>query len=476
MISKTRFFTFLLFAFLLQALGSPLLVREVGDYSYVDRFSFTTFGDVKAAPNRGWRVSGVNNYEYASESWFIRKLTFYVDGSCTDPMSVSNYEYIVPFSSHGNAMNAFDGSSWRIPSSYSNIEWDIGFYFTEEEFPPPIRCVEIFFENEDPMVTTTNMEIALEKLYQPDSYSNGFSSPQEHEWKLLYEVRGLKSATNTIAFSETCITSSDVSLSAWGDSICDEEFNHATCLYDDGDCDGADESSSITTSLLSALFAVLGFITAFELIRRHNQRHNGQSQPVTLSAPAPAVQNVNEDREARRERILLNIIHKQVLSQSSKENQSSIENDNLSTTEQDHEKEEEEEGEEKAIAEPTIILPHEESLSSRYLRAAPKTDEEAQTPISTASDDSVVLKDDLYVKSLRSLRENSSRIVVNNDVEDSLYSPKVCPICCEEYKKGDDIAWSKNESCYHAYHVDCIMEWLMDHDDCPLCREKYIEL
>jgi len=445
--------------------------------NYVDRF--TTIGDVQAAPNRGWRVSGVDNDETASETWYVKRLIFYEDSKCISPLDVSKYyDYIVPFSSHGNPMIAFDpcdGRSWRIPSSHYTYreDWHIGFYFTEEEFPPAVRCVEIYLENEDPMVTTTNMRIALEKLYQ-DSYR--FSSPQEHEWKLLYEVRGLESGSNVISFSETCIAS-DVTLRYWGDSICDEEFNHATCLYDDGDCEDNFSTSPGIVALIAAILAVVTIIV-FKLVRRHNQRHNGQSQPVTpLSVPTPAVQNINEDREARRERILLSIIHKQVLSQPSKENQSSIENDNLSTTEQDHEKEEQEEGEEKANAEPTIILPHEESLSSRYLlRVAPKTDEEAQTPISTTSDDSVVLKDDLYVKSLRSMRENSSRIVVNNDVEDSLYSPKVCPICCEEYKKGDDIAWSKNESCYHAYHVDCIMEWLMDHDDCPLCREKYIEL
>ena len=57
----------------------------------------------------------------------------------------------------------------------------------------------------------------------------------------------------------------------------------------------------------------------------------------------------------------------------------------------------------------------------------------------------------------------------------SLYSPKSCPICLEPYKVGDDIAWSKNEACVHAFHLDCIMDWLMmGHDDCPLCRQDYL--
>lgn len=57
----------------------------------------------------------------------------------------------------------------------------------------------------------------------------------------------------------------------------------------------------------------------------------------------------------------------------------------------------------------------------------------------------------------------------------NLSCPQSCPICYESYKKGDSIAWSKNEKCFHAFHVDCIVEWLINHDDCPMCREKYVE-
>lgn len=56
----------------------------------------------------------------------------------------------------------------------------------------------------------------------------------------------------------------------------------------------------------------------------------------------------------------------------------------------------------------------------------------------------------------------------------SLYSPKSCPICLEEYKVGEEIAWSKNDQCAHAFHLDCALDWLMDHDECPVCREGYL--
>ena len=53
-------------------------------------------------------------------------------------------------------------------------------------------------------------------------------------------------------------------------------------------------------------------------------------------------------------------------------------------------------------------------------------------------------------------------------------APQSCSICYEEYKPGEEIAWSNNKHCRHDYHMNCIVEWLMKHDDCPTCRAEYI--
>lgn len=53
------------------------------------------------------------------------------------------------------------------------------------------------------------------------------------------------------------------------------------------------------------------------------------------------------------------------------------------------------------------------------------------------------------------------------------YSVQMCSICLEEYKVGDEIAWSRNDNCHHAFHKDCIIEWLVNHQNCPICRNKY---
>ena len=53
-------------------------------------------------------------------------------------------------------------------------------------------------------------------------------------------------------------------------------------------------------------------------------------------------------------------------------------------------------------------------------------------------------------------------------------SVQFCNICLEEYQVGEKIGWSRNNQCHHAFHKKCIVEWLMSHDDCPICRNTYI--
>ena len=49
-----------------------------------------------------------------------------------------------------------------------------------------------------------------------------------------------------------------------------------------------------------------------------------------------------------------------------------------------------------------------------------------------------------------------------------------CAICWMEYQEGEDICWSQNAECGHAFHRDCIQEWLIRHNDCPCCRSNYL--
>ena len=84
-------------------------------------------------------------------------------------------------------------------------------------------------------------------------------------------------------------------------------------------------------------------------------------------------------------------------------------------------------------------------------------------------------KDNICIETLRSIQSKRNIENVVDNVDKFLYLPRSCPICYDDYVKGDDVAWSKNEECCHAYHTDCIVPWLMDHDDCPMCRCVYVK-
>jgi len=67
-----------------------------------------------------------------------------------------------------------------------------------------------------------------------------------------------------------------------------------------------------------------------------------------------------------------------------------------------------------------------------------------------------------------------------------------CSICLDEYKSNDTISWAKDggdppsapvalannsgvaPGCDHIYHQGCLVSWLENHDDCPLCRRKLV--
>ena len=83
-----------------------------------------------------------------------------------------------------------------------------------------------------------------------------------------------------------------------------------------------------------------------------------------------------------------------------------------------------------------------------------------------------VKKQDILVDSFQEWR--STRHGIDDSIQSSIYSPKSCCICMAKYKHGDDICWSQNERCYHAFHLECMLEWLMKHNECPMCRRNYL--
>jgi len=57
--------------------------------------------------------------------------------------------------------------------------------------------------------------------------------------------------------------------------------------------------------------------------------------------------------------------------------------------------------------------------------------------------------------------------------------PNCCAVCLSSYSAGDRVDWSSNEACKHAFHEDCILDWLTKNQDgtpCPCCRQEFIAL
>jgi len=46
----------------------------------------------------------------------------------------------------------------------------------------------------------------------------------------------------------------------------------------------------------------------------------------------------------------------------------------------------------------------------------------------------------------------------------------MCSICFEPFSDNEDLSWSKTNKCQHVFHSECLVTWLMKHEDCPICR------
>jgi len=63
--------------------------------------------------------------------------------------------------------------------------------------------------------------------------------------------------------------------------------------------------------------------------------------------------------------------------------------------------------------------------------------------------------------------------------QDSHKIPNECAICLCDYEKGDTVVTSCNSECPHAFHQECIVEWLVKMQEgtpCPCCRRPFVQL
>ena len=49
-----------------------------------------------------------------------------------------------------------------------------------------------------------------------------------------------------------------------------------------------------------------------------------------------------------------------------------------------------------------------------------------------------------------------------------------CSICFGKFDKEELVCQSNDPDCPHIYHKECMEEWLMKNDQCPICRRPYL--
>lgn len=235
---------------------------------------------------------------------------------------------------------------------------------------------------------------------------------------------------------------------------------------------GNDDDPTVTVVIVALLIFVVCSVKGWlKYVKNSSQNSNNNAARSTNLRTRPAQRtpqqtrhagsSIVDERDIRRQFILTNIIHKKFVTKSSQANddtEAGTSQDNFQSVEID-------EGE--------VIFPHEAIIRERLERiASMRLGDEEQGGVIATNDK----KDDICIETLRSIRsEMNIQLDIEQSLGESLYSPRSCPICCEDYVKGDDVAWSKNEDCCHAFHTDCIVPWLMDHDDCPMCRCVYVK-
>jgi hypothetical protein len=59
--------------------------------------------------------------------------------------------------------------------------------------------------------------------------------------------------------------------------------------------------------------------------------------------------------------------------------------------------------------------------------------------------------------------------------------PSFCAVCLDSYKKKDVVVWSSNSDCPHAFHRNCMVDYLVQKQKsadllCPCCRQCFCKL
>jgi hypothetical protein len=61
------------------------------------------------------------------------------------------------------------------------------------------------------------------------------------------------------------------------------------------------------------------------------------------------------------------------------------------------------------------------------------------------------------------------------DTQNEKDEDRTCAVCLSEFKKGEKLAQSTNSECRHVFHQKCVVDWLVKHPECPVCRRHFLD-
>lgn len=131
----------------------------------------------------------------------------------------------------------------------------------------------------------------------------------------------------------------------------------------------------------------------------------------------------------------------------------------------------------------TVVAEDTENKNTRYKKEQPKSqNDEAK---GTKDDGEIRIGDTnqtlhplrLLKEILKSTPENSCRSKGSQIPYDNAKNENwECVICIEPFQVGEEVCWSRNPECDHAFHTKCLKPWLSEHVECPCCRKHYLVL
>ena len=88
---------------------------------------------------------------------------------------------------------------------------------------------------------------------------------------------------------------------------------------------------------------------------------------------------------------------------------------------------------------------------------------------------SIAADEELGGMASEELDNNNALTLPSNAPNGSRMVPGGCAICLCPYEPDDQVTWSNQEKCQHAFHSECIIPWLAKKQEprCPCCRQEY---